>query len=480
MSNKGKLRTAYLKDKRGTVAPVFGLMAIPMLAITGGAIDIGQAITAEKNLQNALDSATVAVCGGGTGQQTSEEILRSFLKAELANTKLNLQPPVDPTQTAATAAAGENDVELSNTAFDAATGSLSPTVKTRVPTTLLKLVGINEIEIEATSSVKCGAKRLELSLVLDVTGSMNSKVGGKKKIDSMKEAGLDVLDIFDRNLAAGVTRIALVPFSEGVNVGSYADSVRGTIQSGTSQTQGYNKLKFRNKSNKWSKYKKTTCVTERLGTHAYKDTAPGCSGNSCSAPVGHMYTSNGSCRPTHQIQPLTSNKASLTQQINSYSPSGGTAGHIGAAWGWYMVSDKWASIFPQASQPEVPNPDELIKATIIMTDGEFNTEYYNGVNDGSTKYSANNGSSNSQFAQICEGMKDPNGDGVYDEDESVVVYAIGFGLSENSSTAQRLKTCATDDTKWFFPYNGEQLRAAFVSIGKQLSGGQAGKAIVQR
>lgn len=478
MSNKGKLRTAYLKDKRGTVAPVFGLMAIPMLAITGGAIDIGQAITAEKNLQNALDSATVAVCGGGTGQQTSEEILRSFLKAELANTKLNLQPPADPTQAAA--AAGENDVELSNTAFDAATGSLSPTVKTRVPTTLLKLLGINEIEIEASSSVKCGAKRLELSLVLDVTGSMNSTVGGKKKINSMKDAAHDVLDIFDRNLDAGVTRIALVPFSEGVNVGSYANSVRGTIRSGTSQTQGYDKLKFKKKNNYWGYYKDTTCVSERLGSHAYKDTAPGCSGSSCSAPVGHVYTSGGSCKPTHQIQPLTSNKATLTQQINSYSPNGGTAGHIGAAWGWYLVSDKWASIFPQESQPEVPNPDELIKATIIMTDGAFNEEYYNGVDDDNTKYSSNNGSSNSQFAKICEAMKDPNGDGVYDEDESVVVYAIGFGLSESSSTAQRLKTCATDDTKWFFPYNGEQLRAAFVSIGKQLSGGQAGKAIVQR
>ena len=48
-------RSSYLKDKKGTVAPLFGLMVIPMLAITGAAIDIGQAITAEKNMQNALD-----------------------------------------------------------------------------------------------------------------------------------------------------------------------------------------------------------------------------------------------------------------------------------------------------------------------------------------------------------------------------------------------------------------------------------------
>ncbi|MCH9806365.1 MAG: hypothetical protein K0U74_01410 [Alphaproteobacteria bacterium] len=478
MSKKGKMATAYLKDKKGTVAPIFGLMAIPMLAITGGAIDIGQAITAEKNLQNALDAATVAVCGGGTGQQSEEEILRSYLAAELANTPMELYPEQDPAQTPVPPT--ENEVELSNTAFDAATGSISPTVNTKVPTSLLKLVGIDGIDIEASSSVKCGAKRLELSLVLDVTGSMNSKVNGVRKINSMKDAAHDVLDIFDRNLDAGVTRIALVPFSETVNVGNYANAVRGTIQNGTSTSVGKQKLKFRYKDYSWKYWHDTTCVSERLGSHKYKDTAPNCSGSSCSAPVGHVYKSNGNCKPTHKIQPLTNDKAALTTQINSYSPSGGTAGHIGAAWGWYLVSDKWASIFPQASQPEVPNPDELIKATIIMTDGEFNEEYYNGVDDDYTWYSSNNGSSKSQFEKICEGMKDPNGDGVYDEDESVVVYAVGFGLNPFSSTAQRLKACATDDTKWFFPYNGEQLRAAFVTIGKQLSGGQAGKAVVQQ
>jgi len=296
----------------------------------------------------------------------------------------------------------------------------------------------------------------------------------------MKSAALDVLDIFDRNMSAGVTRIALVPFSEAVNVGTYANSVRGTIQSGTSTSLGKSRLKFRDRSYNWKYYDDTTCVSERLGNHKYKDTAPGCSGSSCSAPVGHVYAYNGNCKPTHKLQPLTSDKASLTTKINSYSPSGGTAGHIGAAWGWYTVSDKWSNVFTGSNAPEAPNPDELIKATIIMTDGEFNEEYYNGVDDDKTYYQSNNGSSKSQFAEICEGMKDPNGDGVYDEDESVIVYAVGFGLNPNSSTAQRLKACATDNTKWFFPYNGEELRAAFSTIGKQLSGGQAGKAIVQQ
>ncbi len=478
MYNLKKLGRSYFSDRRGSIAPLFGLMVVPMLAITGGAIDIGQAITAEKTLQNALDAATVAACGGGTGEQTTEEILRAFLAAELADSRMGLKPPAQDGNASTNIEA--NEVELSNTEFDKESGTLSPTVKSKVPTTLLKLVNINSIDVEATSSVKCGAKRLELSLVLDITGSMGSTVRGKKKIDSMKEAGLDVLDIFDRNLKVGATRIALVPFSETVNVGSLADSVRGTIKSGTSSSLGYKKLKFKNNSNKTKKWKASKCVSERVGSHAYDDAAPNCSGSSCSAPVGHVYTSSGSCNPGNEIQPLTGDKATLKAQIESYQPSGYTAGQIGAAWGWYLLSDKWGSLFPSGAEPEAANPDELIKATIIMTDGEFNTQYSNGVQDRSTRSSANNGSSNSQFEKICEAMKDPNGDGVYDEDDSVVVYTIGFGLNEYSSTASRLKKCATDSTKYFFPYDGDELRAAFKSIGKQLSGGQAGLAIVQK
>ncbi|MEQ8823661.1 MAG: pilus assembly protein TadG-related protein [Filomicrobium sp.] len=468
----------YLNDKQGNIAPLFGLMAVPMLAVTGGAIDIGQAMSAQKNLQNALDAASVAVCVGGAGSQSSDEILRAYLNAELENSKMSLLPPPEPG--APEVGANPNEVQLSNTQFDPSSGTLEPSVKTTTPTTLLKLLGINDIDVEASSSVKCGAKRLELSLVLDVTGSMNSKVGGKKKIDSMKDAGLDVLNIFDRNLAVGATRIALVPFSEAVNVGSLANNVRGTLKNGTKKYVGHKKLKFKDRYNKWKKWNASTCVSERLGSQAYTDAAPNCSGSSCSAPVGHVYTSNGSCRPSNLIQPLTSDKNALRSQLLSYQPNGGTAGHIGATWGWYLVSDKWASLFPAESAPEVPNPDELIKATIIMTDGEFNEQYRDGVDDDNTKYAANNGSSSSQFEKICEAMKDPNGDGVYDEDESVVVYTIGFGLNPNSSTANRLKSCASDNTKYFFPYDGEELRAAFKSIGKQLSGGQAGQAIVQR
>ncbi|MCH9806364.1 MAG: pilus assembly protein [Alphaproteobacteria bacterium] len=477
MGNSNK--RSLFRDARGTVAPIFGLLAIPALTAIAGALDMAGAYSTTSKLQNALDAATVASCGGGTGSQTTEEIVRAFLSAKLNGGQLTLLPAPPDGQTAPTPKA--NELLLENAEINPADGSVAPSLSTKFPTRLLKLIGIDDIDIGVSSMVICGSKRLELSLVLDVTGSMGDSVAGKTKIASMKEAAIDVLDIFDRNMTSGATRIALVPFSSSVNVGSLADSVRGTIANGNGQTVGKQEFMFRDKNdyNNWLRFNATSCVSERRGAQSYTDAAPNCTGNSCTAPVGHVYTADGTCAPGNEVVPLSANRTTLEQQINSYSPAGDTAGHVGTAWGWYMLSNKWASIFPAAAEPEVANPDELIKATIIMTDGVFNDQFYKGVDDDVSYNVAENGPSEDQFAALCAAMKDPDGNGSPDDDDSIVVYTVGFGITEGSAEGQRLKDCATDNTKYFFPYDGDELRAAFVTIGNELSGGQNGKAIVR-
>lgn len=455
---------SYLKDKEGTVAPVFGLMLIPVLAITGAAVDMGQAITAKQTMQKALDAATVAVCGNGTGQQSPEEIIRSFLAAELDGKKQSLAPATNPD--GSKYSPGENEIEIRDTAFNSADGSMNPKATVRVPTTLLKLVGISDIELNAESGVKCGAKRLELSVVVDVTGSMDWTVNGKKKIASMKEAATDLLDIFERNMDAGVTKIGMVPFSESVRL---PEALLPVVRSYPSQTHSWTTSsggsKKKNKKKKTTTYHLTDCVTERNGNHRFTDDAPG-----PGRWINPMYSSDGDCKPSQELIPMTTNHAQLQSVINGLQASGGTAGHLGTGWGWYMLSPKWQSVWPEASKPEEHNEDELIKATIIMTDGDYNTQYCHGVNDTTINCNSPNGTSQAQAEELCTNMKDTG----------IVVYTIGFGITAGSSQEQLLKDCATDNTKWFFPYNGDQLRAAFKTIGKQLSGGQAGQAIVQR
>ncbi|HUS98446.1 MAG TPA: hypothetical protein VMX97_17100, partial [Hyphomicrobiaceae bacterium] len=246
--------------------------------------------------------------------------------------------------------------------------------------------------------------------------------------------------------------IALVPFSESVNVGP---ALAPAVRNYPSKTY---RFKRRGRNSKLT-YKLTTCVTERNGNHRFTDDPPG-----PGRWLNPMYSSNGSCKPTQEIVPLTTNEAGLRSVINGFSASGGTAGHLGTAWAWYLINNRWAHLFPTVSQPKAPDPDKLIKATILMTDGDYNTEYCKGVNDSTINCNSPNGSSQAQAEALCSAMKT----------EGVVVYTVGFGIRSNSTQERLLKNCASDSTKHFFPYDGAQLRNAFREIGRQLAAGQAG------
>jgi len=454
----------FQRDERGNIAPLFGLMAIPMLAITGAAIDFGKAVKTKTELQNAIDAAAVSsameyAATGETGP--AEARLRKFIQSEIESSGLSLnEPPADPTE--APPAPVGNEVTLATAGIDTTQGSISPILQTNVPTSILKLIGLNEIPVEVTTSAQLNGKKLELSLMLDVTGSMDWWHNGSRKMDDMKFAANDLLDIFKVNLAAGSTRIALVPFSEAVNVGNYAEAIRGPYTSGTSWTPGRYKFRFRNWSNKKKTYKITNCVSERFGNERFTDAPPS------DEYLGRVYRSSTSCKPTKEIVPLTSNETTLRNVVNSLQPTGGTAGHLGTAWAWYMISDRWAPVWPEGSKPEAPNEDELIKATILMTDGDYNEQYCKGVDDDNINCRSPNGTSKYQAEQLCQQMKN----------SGIVLYTVGFGISSGSSQEQLLKDCASDDTKFFFPYNGTQLRAAFREIGRQLHAGQAGVQLI--
>ncbi|MFN6982274.1 MAG: ubiquitin-activating E1 FCCH domain-containing protein [Brevundimonas sp.] len=223
----------------------------------------------------------------------------------------------------------------------------------------------------------------------------------------------------------------------------------------------------------------STCVSERAGTHAFKDTAPG-----TGSWVGRNYPntngSNANRCLSSTIYPLSSDITKLKNQVDGYSAAGSTAGQIGIGWGWYMVSPNFGGIWPAASVPGPVNARETLKAVVIMTDGEFNNPYCGGViskdaidngSAGDVNYqincSATEGDPFTQSVQMCAAMKAAG----------VVVYTVGFDLSTNrgkdtkvDTAIEVMETCATSKDKHFFqPVNGAGLKDAFRSIGQDIS-----------
>ena len=85
-----------------------------------------------------------------------------------------------------------------------------------------------------------------------------------------------------------------------------------------------------------------------------------------------------------QLMPLTNDKARCMSKVKNLTAAGGTAGHLGTAWAWYTLSPNWNTLWPTANQAAPKETAGLKKYAILMTDGEYNTEYdTNGVKVGS-------------------------------------------------------------------------------------------------
>ncbi|HVL08720.1 MAG TPA: pilus assembly protein TadG-related protein [Burkholderiaceae bacterium] len=215
-----------------------------------------------------------------------------------------------------------------------------------------------------------------------------------------------------------------------------------------------------------------SCVTERM-TDSFTDIAPS------TTPLSINYTSNASCAGNPvKIQPLTADKAKLEAYTvqGALLPSGGTAGQIGTAWAWYLVSPNFAELFddPAAtvggdfeSKPASYTAPNTLKIVIIMTDGVYNTEYCKGVDVDNVSCSAPDGTSGSmagplgQAEDLCAEMQKPATD--------VVVYTVGFNLPETGTAVDLLKKCASEPKNFKLASNNADLIKAFREIGENIS-----------
>ncbi len=167
-------------------------------------------------------------------------------------------------------------------------------------------------------------------------------------------------------------------------------------------------------------------------------------------------TGDVSCPPNGNngagsLVPLTSDRTKIASAIDALQTGGSTAGHLGTAWSWYTLSPEWRTVWKDESDPVDYSDETTIKAAVLMTDGAYNSC------GGSSSWCAQ---SATDAVAICNKMKA----------QGIQVWTIGFGMSQNVNdpARQTLVQCA-DAGRYFFPYNGDELREAFQAIGKALS-----------
>ena len=181
------------------------------------------------------------------------------------------------------------------------------------------------------------------------------------------------------------------------------------------------------------------CMIERPAAtgHAYDDANP----STAAFPALSSTVPTTTCPPAVTVTPLSNDPKVLNAAIDSLAAGGGTAGHIGTAWGWYTLSPKWSAFWPAGSSPAAASPS-VVKIAIIMTDGGFNWHYdsaNNAVNDDSTTNSSTlgNGLSRNQASTVCTNMKNAG----------IEIFTVGVevssasGLASDAAALQVLQNC---------------------------------------
>lgn len=191
---------------------IFALTLPILVMITMGGVDINRASTVRVNLQDALDAATLAAARSVavTDADLTEIGLKS-LRANLAN-----YPNID--LAGATFRLNADHVVIADATVN---------VKTLVANIILPPYGKlldDTLPVSAHSEVNRSSKNIEVGLVLDITISMNGQ-----RITDLKAAATQLVDIVVQPIQTPYyTRMAVIPYSMGVNMGSYANGARGT------------------------------------------------------------------------------------------------------------------------------------------------------------------------------------------------------------------------------------------------------------
>ena len=435
----------FKADQSGNVGMIFGGTLLVIVSAVGGAIDYGRYLNARTQTQNAMDAASLAGARvlqlGGT-PQSAIQVADTYYASQ--KSRLTFDDTVKFSQPT-----NNNTV-------------IAPGGSAFLATPFLSIVGIDRLPVVADASVLSGAcvgpacgtgantgTSIEISMMLDTTGSMcegvSSPCTSAPKLSALKSAAKDLIDIVVWDDQSQYTsKVAIAPFANTVNVGSYFTAV--TNKSSTTSTGTL----------------VPPCVVERTGVNEFTEVSPAGTGI---APTNvSMVPAKSPCGEATPIMPLTKDKAALKTAIDGLIGKNGTAGALGTAWAWYLLSPNWSNIFTGTAAPlpysqltelGASGQPKLRKIAILMTDGEYNN--YQGVSASGVATKA---------IALCTAMKN----------KGIIVYTIGFQL-DVASARTTLEDCASSHTidtggsvKNFYDVNSPTaLQTAFRDIALQIS-----------
>lgn len=213
-----------LADAGGNILPMAAMSLVIMAGLVGGGVDISRAYKVQNRLQSACDAGALA----GRRAVTN----KGFDDAAKAQAKRYFGINFDEKQ---------QGTSSTNYQFlaDQSANRISGSASTKMPMLLMQLFGIDEMNISVNCATTMGVGNSDITMVLDVTGSMKTALDGGTRLSALQAA----MKNFYGTVAAATNgsnariRYALLPFSSTVNVGRLLNDLNPSYLADTTTIQ---------------------------------------------------------------------------------------------------------------------------------------------------------------------------------------------------------------------------------------------------
>jgi len=451
---------AFRHARGGNVAVTFAIISLVVIGAAGVAVDFSRASSVRTAMQDALDS-TALMLSKEAATDSSDQLQKNALKYFQA---MFTRPEAQNISVSAT--------------YTASTSQVMVNASANVPTSIMSVLGYDDIAIDGASTATWRNAKLRVALVLDNTGSM----ADDGKLGALQTAAHNLLGTLkSAEQASGDVEVAIVPFANGVNVGpanvsetwldwsyytdsggagwsSWGGSSWGNSNSWSSNSGSWNSSNGTwtsssgttscswstcwNSSGDWSTDSTNTdkshwqgCVMDRDQDYDVNNTVPTTAIQSTMFPAVY----NAACPAP--IMPLTNDWTGLNSLVDAMVATGTTNQTVGLAWGWQALT-------PGDPFNNLAMPMNAQQAIVMLTDG-LNTE---------NRWTTNQSAIDARTQKVCDNIKAAG----------ITLFTIQVNTGGDPTSAL-LQNCASDSSKFYLLTSSNQIITAFNDIGTKLS-----------
>lgn len=373
---------SFSKDENGSLT-IFSLFLFVILLMTAGmAVDMVHQEQRRVAMQNAVDSGILAA-SSMSQQLDAETMVKDYVA------KAGFDPSsvtVTPVDTYSGNGAGLTSREVA-VRSDVSTDTM-----------FMGLMGISSLSSPADGTAIESRENIEISLVLDISGSMNwaSADASKSKLAALKEAAKEFVDVIFASNDPQRVSISIVAYNQQVYVPNELMSRLNVDNSlvSISNPAPYPGALTQYRANDVN----APCLI--FDDADYQTLALGAGGafdrSSAVLADNYYWEMNGQVQQYYQtpyewarwcgnyyskILPLSNDPVALKAHIDGLTASGATAINIGLNWGLALLDNSMGGIVNQmvasgelsadvAGRPFAYNAQGVQKYVVLMTDGE--------------------------------------------------------------------------------------------------------------